>query len=89
MNNSGQFSSGDRVARPKEADVAAYEALPPALRLFIQDAPYNLDCVSILQAWKSGRTIPSLLAEMSSTLEKAVRANILMQYGPTHPHAQP
>lgn len=75
------------MAHGRSSTMADYDALPPVIRKFYQDCPYNYGVsgtIDFLAAYGVEKT----LSEAKKRLAFAVKMAVIDSYGPDHPQAQ-
>lgn len=65
-----------------------YDALPPALRQVMAQAPFNYDIRPFYRRYQQGGSIPALRAAFIAHICKDLQDACLQTYGPDHPDAQ-
>jgi hypothetical protein len=79
LGNSGSGVNAPIVNFTLDRLLAEYDALPPAYRRLVANAPYNIAV---------DRLTTVSLAALRTTLDRVTRQSVLDTYGPDHPQAR-
>ena len=65
---------GGTVESSLRDDLDAYDALPPALRKLIREAPYKVAAVEVADMLESGSSVPAIARAFVATMVQTMRA---------------